>query len=97
MLGEGGDSRAGYESARLELARLRLAGGDARAAAMKQVAQTTARALRVERVGIWAFKGSGGGLMGVCQFDLPSESFPASGLPDGLDLPILLGEIPNDG
>jgi signal transduction histidine kinase len=93
MLGGANGSRAGYESARLELARLRLAGGDARAAAMRQVAQTTARALGVERVGIWAFKGVGGGLMGVCQFDLPSDSFPSSGLPDGLQLPILLAEI----
>jgi signal transduction histidine kinase len=93
MLGGANGSRAGYESARLELARLRLAGGDARAAAMRQVAQTTARALGVERVGIWAFKGAGGGLMGVCQFELPSDSFPASGLPDGLQLPILLAEI----
>ena len=93
MLEGANDSRAGYESARLELARLRLGGGDARAAAMRQVAQTTARALGVERVGIWAFKGAGGGLMGVCQFDLRSDSFPPSGLPDGLQMPILLAEI----
>ena len=93
MLGGANDSRAGYESARLELARLRLAGGDARAAAMRQVAQTTARALGVERVGIWAFKGAAGGLMGVCQFDLRSDSFLPSGLPDGLQMPILLAEI----
>ena len=93
MLGGANDSRAGYESARLELARLRLGGGDARAAAMRQVAQTTARALGVERVGIWAFKGARGGLLGVCQFDLPSDSFPPSGLPDGLEMPILLAEI----
>ena len=93
MLGGANDSRAGYESARLELARLRLGGGDARAVAMRQVAQTTARALGVERVGIWAFKGAGGGLMGVCQFDLRSDSFPPSGLPDGLQMPSLLAEI----
>jgi signal transduction histidine kinase len=93
MLAGGNGSRAGYESARLELARLRVGGDDARAAAMKQMAQTTARALRVERVGVWAFKGSGGGLMGVCQFDLPSDSFPPSGLPDGLPLTLLLAEI----
>jgi len=60
---------------------------------MRQVAQTTARALGVERVGIWAFKGAGGGLMGVCQFDLRSDSFPPSGLPDGREMPILLAEI----
>ena len=93
MLGGANDSRAGYESARLELARLRLGGGDARAAAMRQVAQTTARALGVERVGIWAFKGAGGGLMGVCQFDLRSDTFPPTGLPDGLPMPLLLAEI----
>jgi signal transduction histidine kinase len=93
MLGGANDSRAGYESARLELARLRLGGGDARAAAMRQVAQTTARALGVERVGIWAFKGPGGSLVGVCQFDLPSDSFPQSGLPAGIQMPIWLAEI----
>lgn len=93
MPGGANGSRAGYESARLELARLRLAGGDARVAAMRQVAQTSARALGVERVGIWAFKGEGGRLMGVCQFDRPSDSFPQTGLPDGLHLPILLAEI----
>ena len=93
MLGSANDSRAGYESARLELARLRLGGGDARAVAMRQVAQTTARALGVERVGIWAFKGAAGGLLGVCQFDLRSDSFPPSGLPDGREMPILLAEI----
>jgi len=31
--------------------------------------------------------------MGVCQFDLPSDSFLPSGLPDGLHLPTLLAEI----
>jgi signal transduction histidine kinase len=86
-------SRAGYESARLELARLRLSGGDARATAMRQIAQTTARALGVERVGIWAFKGAGGGLLGVCQFDLRTATFPPTGLPDGLAPAALLAEI----
>jgi signal transduction histidine kinase len=95
MPGEGGvsGSRAGYETARLELARLRLAGNDARAAAMRQLTQTSARALGVERVGIWAFKGTGGRLRGVCQFELSTGTFPAKGLPDGLDLPILLAEL----
>jgi signal transduction histidine kinase len=93
MSGGANGTRAGYESARLELARLRLSGDDARAAAMRQIAQTSARALGVERVGIWAFKGTGGGLVGVCQFDLPSGTFPTTGLPDGLALPVLLAEI----
>ena len=94
MPGEGANgSRAGYETARLELARLRLAGDDARAAAMRQITQTSARALGLERVGIWAFKGTGGRLRGVCQFELSTGSFPAKGLPDGLDLPILLAEL----
>jgi signal transduction histidine kinase len=60
---------------------------------MRQIAQTSARALGVARVGIWAFKGTGGGLVGVCQFELASGKFPATGLPDGLRLPILLAEI----
>jgi signal transduction histidine kinase len=93
MSGGTHESRAGYESARLELARLRLTGGDARAAAMRQIAQTSARALGVERVGIWAFKGTGGGLVGVCQFDLPSGVFPPTGLPDGLAPAALLDAI----
>jgi signal transduction histidine kinase len=93
MLAGAGGSRAGYESARLKLARLRLAGGDARAAAMRQIAETSARALNVERVGIWAFKGAGGRLIGVCQFQLSTASYPQTGLPDGLDFPTLLQEI----
>jgi signal transduction histidine kinase len=89
--GEGG--RAGYESARLQLARLRLAGTDARAAAMRQIAETTARALNVARAGIWAFKGTGGRLRGVCQYQLSSGTYVDTGLPDGLDLPVLIQEI----
>jgi signal transduction histidine kinase len=85
--------RASYESARLELARLRLSGQDARADAMRQVAQTTARALGLDRVGIWAFKGTNGGIVGVCQYDPVSGTFPRTGLPDGLALPRLLAEI----
>jgi signal transduction histidine kinase len=85
--------RASYESARLELARLQLTGQDARADAMRQVTQTTARALGVDRVGIWAFKGTDGGMVGVCQYDPVSGTFPRTGLPDGLALPRLLAEI----
>ena len=68
MLAGGNDSRAGYESARLELARLRLGGDDARAAAMKQVAQTTARALRRRaggRLGVQGDRGRAGGRLSV--------------------------------
>ncbi len=93
MLSGSNGRRAGYESARLKLARLRLAGTDARAAAMRQIAETSARALAVERVGIWAFKGAGGRLMGVCQFHLSTASYPPTGLPDGLEFPSLLREI----
>ncbi|HSY38814.1 MAG TPA: ATP-binding protein, partial [Polyangia bacterium] len=32
-------------------------------------------------------------LMGVCQFDLRSDTFPPTGLPDGLPMSSLLGEI----
>jgi signal transduction histidine kinase len=93
MQGGPDGNRAGYESARLKLARLRLEGTDMRAAAMRQLAETSARALSLERVGIWAFKGTGGRLIGVCQFQLSTASYPQSGLPDGLDFPSLLCEI----
>ena len=58
-----------------------------------RITETGARALVVERVGIWAFKGGGGRLMGVCQFQLSSGSYPDTGLPDGLEFPSLLCEI----
>ena len=60
---------------------------------MRQLTQTSARALGLERVGIWAFKGASGGLTGVCQFELSTGSFPPKGLPDGFDLPILMAEL----
>ncbi|HXJ21749.1 MAG TPA: ATP-binding protein [Polyangia bacterium] len=46
-------SRAGYESARLALARLRLSGAEARATAVRQIAETGARALEVTRASVW--------------------------------------------
>jgi signal transduction histidine kinase len=46
-------SRAGHETARLALARLRLTAADARAAAVKQVGETGARALGVARASVW--------------------------------------------
>jgi signal transduction histidine kinase len=93
MLSTSNGSRAGHESARLKLARLRLSGSDTRTAAMRQITETGARALVVERVGIWAFKGAGGRLRGVCQFQLSTATYPDTGLPDGLDFPTLLREL----
>ena len=65
-------SRAGYESARLKLARLRLTGDDARAAAIRQVAETGARALGVARSSVWAFDAEQSRLKCLCRFQLPS-------------------------
>jgi signal transduction histidine kinase len=47
--------RAAFETARLELARLRLDHGRGIATALDHAARVCARALRVERVGIWLF------------------------------------------
>jgi signal transduction histidine kinase len=93
MLSKSNGSRAGYESARLKLARLRLSGADTRTLAMRQITETGARALVVERVGIWAFKGAGGRLRGVCQFQLSTGAHTDTGLPDGLEFPSLLCEL----
>ncbi len=47
--------RPGYESARLRLARLRLAGNTAREIGAQRATEISARTLSVERVGIWLF------------------------------------------
>ncbi len=47
--------RAAFETARLELARLRLDGGRGIGTALDHAARVCARALHVERVGIWLF------------------------------------------
>jgi len=71
-------SRAGYESARLKLARLRLSGENARDAAMRHVAETAAVALGVERVGVWAFRRGQSRSECLCEFDASAGTF-ASG------------------
>src|SRR4029079_12743647 len=53
MAGAVDGSRAGFETARLALARLRFDGDDARQSAMRQLARVSARALAVELVGVW--------------------------------------------
>jgi signal transduction histidine kinase len=72
-------SRAGYESARLKLARLRLTGDDARAAAIRQVAETGARALGVARSSVWAFAAEQSKLQCLCRFQLPSGKLSSGG------------------
>ena len=59
MSGAVDGSRAGFESARLALARLRMDGDDARQSAMQTLARVSAHALAVERVGVWMFADSG--------------------------------------
>jgi signal transduction histidine kinase len=66
-------SRAGYETARLALARLRLTGAEARAMALRQVAETGARALGATRASLWTTStGADGRARCECVFDLPS-------------------------
>ena len=56
MSGAVDGSRAGFETARLKLAHLRLDGEDAGQAAMRQLARISGHALGVERVGVWLFE-----------------------------------------
>jgi len=68
MAGAVDGSRAGFETARLALARLRLDGEDARQSAMRQLARVSAQALAVERVGVWLLEDGGRRLrnVGLC-------------------------------
>lgn len=59
MAGAVDGSRAGFETARLALARLRLDGDDARPSAMRKLARVSAQALAVERVGVWLLEDGG--------------------------------------
>jgi len=72
-------SRAGYESARLKLARLRLTGEDARAAASRQVAETGARALGVARASVWTLDADQSTLECLCRFQPASDKVSSGG------------------
>jgi signal transduction histidine kinase len=93
MSGNTDGSRAGYESARLELARLRLTGQDARAAAMRQVSETSARALGVETVAIWALAHTRSRLECLCRFHVSSGSFSGGDAVDERALPKFLAAV----
>ena len=67
-------SRAGLETARLELARLRLEGENARVFGLSQLARVGAQALRVERVGVWLFDDAGRRLRNVSQYQLSTDT-----------------------
>jgi len=86
-------SRAGYESARLSLARLRLSGENARDEAMRHVAQTAAIALGVERVGVWAFRRGRTRSECLCEFDASSGAFSSGDVLDLERFPKYLGEL----
>jgi hypothetical protein len=67
MAGAVDGSRAGFATARLALARLRLDGDDARQSAMRQLARVSAQALAVERAGVWLLEDGGRRLRNVGQ------------------------------
>ena len=61
--------RVGYEAARLELARLKLTGQNARKRAARNATTISAQALSVERVGIWLIDAEGRGLTCFDQYE----------------------------
>jgi len=79
MSGAVDGSRAGFETARLALARLRLDGDDARQSAMQTLARVSAHALAVERVGVWLFAEGGRQLRNLGQHLRGAAESPASG------------------
>ena len=74
MSGVADGSRAGFETARLKLARLRLDGEDARQSAMRQLARVSAHALDVERVGVWLFEDAGQRARNLGQYRRSSDA-----------------------
>ena len=74
MSGAADGSRAGFETARLKLARLRLDGEDARQSAMRQLARVSAHALDVERVGVWLFEDAGQRARNLGQYRRSSDA-----------------------
>jgi signal transduction histidine kinase len=81
MSGAVDGSRAGFETARLALARLRLDGDDARHSAMQTLARVSAHALAVERVGVWLFADSSRQLRNLGQYLRGSSETRAPGEP----------------
>jgi signal transduction histidine kinase len=80
MSGAVNGSRAGFETARLKLARLRLDGEDARQTAMRQLARVSAHALQVERVSVWLYEDDGRLLRNIDQYQLSSDTHVAGEL-----------------
>lgn len=76
-------SRAGFETARLKLAHLRLIGADARASGMAQLARVGGQTLGVERAGVWLFEDGDTRLRNVSQYTLSSDELTSG---EALDL-----------
>jgi two-component system, cell cycle sensor histidine kinase and response regulator CckA len=86
-------SRAGFETARLKLARLRIEGDDARVSAMNQLARISAQTLGVERVGVWLFEDDGRRLRNVTQYQLSADAHLSGEELDVLAYPAFLGGL----
>ncbi|MFO0571185.1 MAG: GAF domain-containing sensor histidine kinase [Polyangiaceae bacterium] len=71
-------ARAGYETARLRLARFRAEGAQARQLGAKNALQISAVALGVERVGVWMFDSRATRIECVQLFELSTRSFRAA-------------------
>lgn len=79
--------RIAHETARLALARIRVNGDETRASATRKATEISAGALRVERVGVWAFRDGGAALTCLTQYSLSrrqharGESLDAASFP----------------
>ncbi|HEU4413009.1 MAG TPA: GAF domain-containing sensor histidine kinase [Polyangiaceae bacterium] len=62
--------RIAHETARLALARIQLNGDETRASATRKATEISARALQVERVGVWVFRDGGASLACLSQYTL---------------------------
>ncbi len=93
MSGAVDGSRAGFETARLKLAHLRLDGEDAGQAAMRQLARISGQALGVERVGVWLFEDEGRRLRNLSQYLLSSDSHASGEVLDIADCPAYLAAL----
>ena len=87
------DSKSGFETARLGLARLRLSSEEARDATLQEVARLGARALDVRRVVLRTFQESRRFLRTICAYDTRSDSFVADEPLDVADIPVFMNAM----
>jgi len=81
------DERRAYELARLRLARMSAAGGDALPAALRRSTEIASQTLNVERVGIWLFVDERRAIRCFHLFERSKEARSEGALLRGVDIP----------